>query len=259
MDKIIIGVLGFGKLGEHIVKRLVQCGVSPSRIYVLKRSSSRLRAEALGLTIVEPSEFVKADCVIVTLKGYQFEAAWKSLGVENVPLLISCMAKGSLAELARVMGSHRVARLMTSTPCEIGKGIGAWIACGEMKEEDLAATQQIAALLGNHRRAANEEEIAFATTLSTINGLIYLVIQYFEEAMVYIGAPKGYVELVVPTIESAIDYRRHRREVHLVAMADDVTSPAGGTSAARFEFAKAALPATVTQAVAAAYRVYTVR
>lgn len=258
MEDMVIGILGFGKLAPLLTEHLIRVGVKPENIRVVVRSDvSRERAQRFGVCVVPAEELGGVDMVIIAVKYDQFEEAWKSIRVEGNPVMLSCMAKGTIAELEKITGSQRVARLMTSTPCCIGKGVGAWLMGASATGEDKKFVQKFAAVFGTHVEADSEREIAFATTLSSINGLVYLIIQWLREAMVHIGAPAKYVDLVVPTIESAIALHRHRPGVHLVQLADDVTSPDGGTGVMRFVAYTRAMSATIIECVRETFKKYT--
>lgn len=256
MEKMTIGILGFGKLGSIIASRLVDVGCDPKRIRVVVRPSNRAAAEALGVTAVSAGELGPVDLLLVTVKPDAFDAAWGDLGDIGDPLVVSCMSRGTLETIAAKTGSRRVARLMTSTPCRIGQGVGAWIARDGMDGGDREILRRLALALGTHVEAKAETEIPYATTLSTVNGLVYLIVGHFQDAMRAIGAPPQYVDLVVPTFESAIAMLRANPGVDPVKLADDVTSKKGGTEAARKELDLADLLATIRRAVVAAYRKY---
>ncbi|MFA4845433.1 MAG: pyrroline-5-carboxylate reductase dimerization domain-containing protein [Patescibacteria group bacterium] len=238
MENLVFGVLGCGKLGSLIVERLIAIGVDPSRIRIVRRKGNRV----IGLV----------DVLFVAVKPHQFEEAWSDLTIDGDPIIISCMAKVSLETIARVTGSQRIARLMTTTACVIGKGIGNWMPGQELDPMGCERVPTITAQLGLHIEATHESEFVLSTALSSMNGLIFLLVQYLEEAMVFIGAPARYTALVVPLIESAMAYRRHRSSVNLVALADEVTSPGGTTSRLRLVVHRGRLAATLIDAIVAA-------
>lgn len=252
MENLVVGVLGCGKLGSLVVERLIALGVSPAHVRAVARPGNRARLAALGVTAVEAAEMGRVDLLVIAVKPSQFEDAWKSLSVEGAPLIVSCMAKTSLATVGRVTGSPRIIRLMTTTACVIGKGVGAWMPGERLDPHGHERARAITTGLGVHLTAERESEFALATALSSINGLLFLLVQYLEEAMVYIGAPTRYAALIVPLVESAMAYRRHRAGTHVTALADEVTSPAGTTAALRLVVHRAGVAAALIDAVAAA-------
>lgn len=255
LSEIKVGILGFGNLGGLIGERLLNMGLPPKNIYVVKRPSNQERVARLGLVAIQPPGLLETDMIIVATKADQFEDAWHSAKLQLRPkqLVISCMAKVALARLVELCGTQNVARLMTTTPCVLGKGLGAWIAAEGMIEEQKNQAKLIIDGLGHHLMTDREQDLAFATVLSSINGVVFDLIHAFEQALNFIGAPKRYQHMVLLVLESAIAYRRHRAEMHPVGLADEVSSPAGTTVAMRHILNRAGFAAALTDAVAAAF------
>ena len=254
-DAMTIGILGFGTLGSMIAQRLINTGINPMDISVVERPSNRTRISALGVRGVAAHDLNAVDVLILTTKPNQFERAWKAMGSEVSPttVVLSFMAKTPLENIIAVTQSKHVVRAMTSTPCVLGLGIGAWIAAPTIGSLERERAQSIIATLGSHIEAEIEDEIAIATVLSSINGMLYVLVHAMEQALNDIGASKRYQKLVVPLIESALAFTKHRGDTHLIALADEVTSPNGTTAALRHVLARAGITAVITEAVRAAY------
>ncbi len=255
LSTLRFGILGFGNLGSLIVRCLIAVGVPVENIFAVERSSNKRVIEELGVVPIRDGQFSKVDVLICSTKPAQFEAAWQALAFPQggPSLVISFMAKGSLADLAIITGAQNIVRAMTSTPCVIGKGVGAWIAASALEDTQRETAEALLTALGTHIQAQSEEEIAFATVLSSVNGMVFELLYALEKAMNYIGAPRRYQALVVTVLESALAYRRFRNATHPSGLVDEVASPAGTTVQMRYVFDRAGIPAVFADMVRAAY------
>lgn len=249
------GILGFGNLGSLITRRLIGIGVPAANIFAVARSSNRHVIQELGVISVDDRKFPKVDLLICATKPAQFEDAWQTLAFpEGGPtLFVSFMARGSLKDLMCIIGSEQIVRAMTSTPCVIGKGVGAWMGTPALDAASREIVKAFFAALGVHIEAQREEEIAFATVLSSMNGIVFELLYGLEKAMNYIGAPRRYQALVVAVLESALAYRRFRDSAHPSSLVDEVASPAGTTVQMRYVFDRAGIPAVFADMARAAY------
>ena len=255
LTSLRIGIIGFGNLGSAIAKRLIEVQVPPLQIQAIARASNRGAITELGVTTVEDGHFAPLDILICTTKPGQFEKAWQSVQsvAEYQPLIISFMAMLSLARLQEITGSSRIVRAMTTTPCVIGRGIGAWISTAELDATNRELATTVLESLGTHLPTEQESEIAIATVLSSINGWIFELIHALEQGLNFIGAPRKYQELIVTVIESAITYRRSLPKTHLIALADAVTSPGGTTAQLRQVLERAGFNAILAEGIKAAH------
>lgn len=251
-NQLVVGVLGLGAIGSRAAEALVRAGVRPENVRAVERASNRADIARLGLTPVSANAIGHVDVLLVAVKPDQVEEAVRQARVEGDPAVVSLMARVSLAELERLGGTPRVARIMTTTPCEIGLGVGAWMPGPGLDAEGRELVERVASALGTHVEAARETEFAVATALSSMSGMVFLILQYFAEALLYVGAPKRYLDLVVPLVESACAYRRHRADAHPVALADEVTSSGGTTIRLRHRLHQGAVAAAIMDGVKAA-------
>lgn len=250
-----IGVLGFGKLGSLIVKRLLNVGVVGADIRVVERPSNKKLIHDLGITGVTTKEIGDANLVILATKPTQFEHAWDgiTLSTPSETVIVSFMAKVGLQTIVDRTKTNRVVRAMTSTPCELGLGIGAWIPHAGVEPELLGHAEWLMGQLGVHLKAESEEQIAHATVLSSMNGMMFLLIQAMRQGLNTIGASRDFQALVLPLISNAIAYSQHRAGDHPVSLADEVTSPAGTTAALRLVLSRAGIDAVIIDAIVAAH------
>lgn len=250
--ELTIGVLGFGTLGALAVEAIIRSTERPNLVRVVERASNRAEIARMRVVPVTAKTVGRVDVLIVAVKPDQFEDAWNGIVLEGDPVILSFMARTSLATVERVTGSKRVARLMTTTACVLGKGVGAWMPGADLDVGGRALVAGLVAILGTHLQAERESEFAVATALSSMNGMVFLLFQYFAEALLYIGAPKRYLALIVPLVESACAYRAYRASTHPVALADEVTSSGGTTIQLRYHLSRASVDAAIMDAVKAA-------
>jgi len=250
-----IGILGFGKLGSLIAKRLIAVGATPSDILAVERPSNRKLIHELGITGVATRDVGGVELLILATKPTQFDLAWDGLELDdaNQTLVVSFMARVSMQTIVDRTKTNNVARAMTSTPCELGLGIGAWIPYASAQTDSLQKVEWLMMQLGVHLRVESEEQIAHATVLSSMNGMMFVLIQAMRQGLNTIGASRDFQGLVLPLVSNAVAYSQHQPTVHPVALADEVTSPAGTTAALRLVLSRAGTEAHIIDAIRAAH------
>lgn len=251
-NELVIGILGFGAIGSRAAQALAGATGRPDLVRAVSRASNRDTIARLGFVPVAADAIGRVDILLVAVKPEQAPDAFAGAKFEGDPLVVSLMARVPLAELERLAGTKRVARVMTTTSCEIGKGVGAWVPGPGLDPEGHARAEWLSGVLGTHVEAAKETELATVTALSSMYGMTFLFFQYFKEALLYVGAPKRYLDLVVPLVEAACAYQRHRQGAHPVALADEVTSSGGTTIRLRHRLNQGAVAAAIMDAVKAA-------
>jgi pyrroline-5-carboxylate reductase len=145
----------------------------------------------------------------------------------------------------------RIIRVMPNTPARFGKGISAYAPGRKASPADEAVVTGILEAVGKAVRV--DENQMDAVTAVSGSGPAYLF--YFAEAMidaaVYLGLSRSNATLLVnETIAGAAEMLKSGE--HPAKLRNDVTSPAGTTAAALFEFEKGAVTGVVMNALIAA-------
>jgi pyrroline-5-carboxylate reductase len=255
MRDLTIGVLGFGKLGVRIVSRLIKTGINPHNIYVVERPSNRLEVLRLGVRSVQVQDLRTVDILIIAVKPYQMQKAVEPLASLDETLVISFMANVSIQKLKEHIKTDRIVRAMTTTSCEAGKGVGLYATSEGLDDSARERAHTLLARLGRHDHVVDERHVeVFGTTLSSLTGMVYQILGDFDRGMNHIGAPRHYRSLMLEAVASAVGYAQEREDTHLLALSDEVTSPAGTTDAARMVLEEHRVTYALIRAIEAAAR-----
>ena len=237
-----VAIVGLGNLGKAIISRLLDLDLGLT-VCAPRRNSSAAFCKEHEIEEIDGNDFTDADLLILCVKPHQLAEVARDITLPEECLVVSFLAGVSLSEIASAFERSRVGRVMTTTACCIGCGIGAYITQGE-EAHDAEAVKVLSGLLGDHLEAVSEQEFVYATALASLHGAVFLLVQYMQEGMNFIGAPKRYQRLCSAVVLNAMRYRQHRADTHLVALADEVTSPGGTTAKLRLSLEReAAAPA----------------
>lgn len=255
MRDLIIGVLGFGKLGVRIVSRLIETGINPQNIHVVERPSNRSEVVRLGVQSVQVQDLRRVDILIIAVKPYQVQKAAEPLDTLDQTLVISFMANVPIQDLKGHLRTERIVRAMTTTSCEAGKGVGLYATNEGLDDSARERAHTLLARLGRHDHVVDERHVeVYATVLSSLTGMLYQILGDFDRGMNHIGAPRHYRSLMLEAVASAVGYAQSREVTHLLALSDEVTSPAGTTDAARTVLEEHRVTYALIRAIEAAAR-----
>ncbi len=143
-----IAIIGAGKMGGAMYEALK----NKFEVRLCKR-------EAL---------IISADIIIFAVKPQDFERASKDLrgAVENpaATTIISIMAGVTLARIQEKTGSQKIVRAMPNLPLQVGAGLTAWLATGQVT--DKRTIKEILSCFGEEIEVESEEKLSAITALS---------------------------------------------------------------------------------------------
>ncbi len=193
-----LAVLGFGNMGQAIVKGLLSKGVlSPEQVFIFDPAEDKQQeAEKWGLQVVSSAEELMnyASILLVAVKPQMLQMALQplSLAVNEKILLISIVAGVSIHYYKNLLGksSLRIVRTMPNTPALVGEGITALSFSEECTETDKKIALQIFQSVGK-TVVVSEEQIDAVTAVSG-SGPAYFF--YLCECMIEAGKDLGLSE-----------------------------------------------------------------
>ncbi|HRK02211.1 MAG TPA: pyrroline-5-carboxylate reductase [Oligoflexia bacterium] len=254
-----IGILGLGKMGEALVRGMLDAGVAKNRILgTTGRAKSAAEAsKRLGIKVFTDNQKLieKCDVIFLSVKPQHVEAVLNenSKSLTKKKLLVSVCASITTSQLESWSGGRcAVVRSMPNTPCLIGEGVTAIASSATSKPSDLKLVSELFETVGKVV-VLDESLMDGATGLSGCGpAYVYLVIEALSEAGVKVGLPRKTATLLAAqTLVGAAKMVLERGE-HPAALKDEVTTPAGCTIDGLMALEAGGLRVTLINAVMAA-------
>jgi pyrroline-5-carboxylate reductase len=260
VDPRRIAILGIGKIGEALLKGLLDSGWRrPEEIAASVRRPERVDElrELYGLeaTLSNADAIRDAAVLVVAVKPQDIEGLLGEIGglvaVEQTVLSIAAAVPTSLLESLLAPGVP-VVRAMPNTPAVVHEGIAGICAGAHAGEEELQLAEDVLKHLGYVVRVA--EPYMDAVTAVSGSGPAYFAL--LAEAMIEAGILLGLsreisTQLVVQTMLGTAMQLRDQK-MHPVELREAVTSPGGTTIAAIRELERAGVRAAFLNAIQAA-------
>jgi pyrroline-5-carboxylate reductase len=255
-DKKLV-VLGAGKLGETLIKGLIEAGVTTAAsVTVTAAHQQRLdqMRERFGVsgTLSNAEAVRSADVLIMSVKPQAVPAVLADIRdvVRPPQLLISVAASVSAAFIEKHLTSPvPVIRAMPNTPCLVNKGMTGIAPGTNASRQDLEMARYIFNSVG--RTVVVDEKHMDAITGLSASGpaFIYIIIESLAEAGVKVGLPRDIAtELAAQTVVGAGSMVLETGE-HPAKLKDTVTTPAGCTIDGILELEDGGLRVTLIKAV----------
>jgi len=252
-----LAVLGAGKLGETLIKGLIEAGVTTAAsVTVTAAHQERLDQvrEKFGVscTLSNADAARSADVIILSVKPQTVPAVLADIrDVLRPPqILISVAASVSAAFIEKHLGSPvAVIRAMPNTPCLVDKGMTGIAPGTNASRQDLELARYIFSAVGR-TVVADEKHMDAITGLSASGpAFIYIIIESLAEAGVKVGLPRDIAtELAAQTVVGAGSMVLETGE-HPAKLKDTVTTPAGCTIDGILELEDGGLRVTLIKAV----------
>jgi pyrroline-5-carboxylate reductase len=252
-----LAVIGAGKLGETLIKGLLEAGViDVSNVVVTAGHQQRLDQlrERFGVsgTLSNRMAAESADIIILSVKPQTVPAVVTEISAALKPrhLLISVAASVSSAFIEKhISAPVPVIRAMPNTPCLLKKGMTGIAAGKNASREQVELAKFIFDAVG--RTVVVDEKHMDAITGLSASGpaFIYIVIESLAEAGVKVGLPRDLAtELAAQTVVGAGSMVIETGE-HPAKLKDSVTTPAGCTIDGILELEEGGLRVTLIKAV----------
>jgi pyrroline-5-carboxylate reductase len=252
-----LAVLGAGKLGEALIKGLLDARViEAANIVVTAGHQHRLdtMSERFGVvgTLSNRMAVESADIIIMSVKPQTVPVIVSEVGDMLRPsqLLISVAASVSAAFIEKHLSAPvPVIRAMPNTPCLLNKGMTGISPGKNASREHLILAKFIFDSVGR-TIVADEKHMDAITGLSASGpAFIYMIIESLAEAGVKVGLPRDVAtELAAQTVVGAGTMVLETSE-HPAKLKDMVTTPAGCTIDGILELEEGGLRVTLIKAV----------
>ena len=233
-----IAILGAGVMGEALLSGLMRSGYSPADVVITDTRPDRLvhLCEKFGVRSASNVEAVTgAETVVLVVKPQDMANLLREIAssVHRDALVIS-MAAGitTIALQAELPSGTAVVRVMPNTPALVDKGMTAISPGSHCSEEHLAHAEKLLQSIGKVIRIAEKHQDAVTAISGSGPAYIYYVVEAMIEAGVLLGLPRATAsELTLQTVIGAAAMLDETGE-HPSVLRENVTSPAGTTSAA---------------------------
>ena len=233
--KVSIVVVGFGNMGQALVRGWLAKGRAASSIRVVDTAAAT-HAVARELGVVVEQDVAAADVVLLAVKPNQLADVLPgcSSAARAGAVFLSIVAGKTLAEIGKGLGTDAAAvRAMPNTPAAIGQGVTALVANAAVSGAQRALCGELLAAVGSIAWLDEERHMDAVTAISGSGpAYVFLMIECLEQAAVELGLGAVLAkQLALATVagsgayaaisgEAAADLRRR------------VTSPKGTTQAA---------------------------
>ncbi len=252
-----LAVIGAGKLGETLIKGLIEAGViDVSNVIITAGHQVRLdrMRERFGVTgtLSNAMAAESADIIILAVKPQTVPHVLSEIKGSLRPsqLLISVAASVSAAFIEKHLETDvPVVRAMPNTPCLLKKGMTGIAPGLNAREEHVGLAKFIFDAVG--RTVVVDEKHMDAITGLSASGpaFIYIIIESLAEAGVKVGLPRDIAtELAAQTVVGAGSMVIETGE-HPAKLKDMVTTPAGCTIDGILELEDGGLRVTLIKAV----------
>lgn len=255
-----IAVLGGGKMGETLIRALLDAGaVEPEQVTATTgHAASRDRlAERLPIDVGLDNRAAAegADLVLLCVKPQLAATALSAVGdtLTGDQLLVSILAGVTLAALEhRLAAAVPVVRAMPNTPALVGAGMTALTGGTHARPEHLELAEAIFRHVGR-TMVLDEAHFDAVTGLSASGpAFLYIVIEALAEGGVKVGLPRQVaIELAAQTCLGAGRMVVETGQ-HPALLKDAVTTPAGCTVDGILRLEEGGLRVTLIKAVAEA-------
>ncbi|GAA4976702.1 pyrroline-5-carboxylate reductase [Kineococcus glutinatus] len=255
----VLALVGAGVMGQTLLGGLLRAGRDPAGVLVVDRRAGRAEElhDRFGVRVVtDPAAVAAAGTVVLAVKPQDMGDLLASLRDHLRPdVLVVSLAAGTTTHSCeqQLRPGTAVVRVMPNTPSLVDEGMAALAGGRHCGPADLAAAEELMRSCG--RTAVLAEKHLDAVTALSGSGPAYVfyVVEAMVEAGVLLGLPRATAtELVVQTVVGAGAMLRETGQ-HPTVLREQVTSPAGTTTAALRQLDDHKVRAAFVTAVEAAW------
>jgi len=253
--------LGCGAMGEAMISQALAKGVArPREISVFDTNPLRLKELKMtyGLKVARGNaQAVKgAGLVVLAVLPQNLPSLMEELKgkLEADQLLVSIVARASLATLSGGLGHQAVVRVMPNIAVRVGEAMSLWTATPLVAPAQKVRARRFLQALGKELFTPEERYLDMATALSGSGpAYVFLFLEALVDAGVHIGLPRELShELALQTLLGSARMAQVL-EKHPAELRNLVTSPGGTTAEALLRLEEGGFRGLVNRAVLAAY------
>ncbi len=254
---MIVAVVGAGKIGEAVAKRVSELS-DVTKVFVTKRNVStieHLRSGKMQVTRVNKDAVKNADVIILAVKAGDAKGVMEEIAdLVTGKLVISLMAAISIKKVQSSLPGAKVVRAMPNIAATIGEAITAYSIGEGLTKEDVKLTQSVFGSFGEYIEVP--ESLMDAVTALSGSGPAYIaiLIEAMISAGLKVGMPREIASKLVTKTLTGTANLLDQVKMHPAELRDAVTTPAGTTIAGIYELEKGSVRTSIMNAVEAATR-----
>ncbi|HEX9763465.1 MAG TPA: pyrroline-5-carboxylate reductase [Acidimicrobiia bacterium] len=257
-DRVSVGIIGVGAMGEALASGLLAAGWAPSEITLCVRRPERGEdlANRTGCPVtLEAVEAIRGrDLVVVAVKPRDVGVIVETLAghLEPGQTVLTLAAGVTTATYEQGLGAVPVVRAMPNTPALVRQGVTGIAAGRHASEEHLAVARQVLDAVGSVR--VLDESLLDAVTAVSGTGpaYVFLMAEALTEAAMREGLPRDVAESFVNQTIRGAGHLLTDTSKSPAQLRYEVTSPGGTTAAAMHILEERGFRALVEDAVRAA-------
>lgn len=253
--RLIVAVLGAGKIGEAVARSLAE-SPNVSAVIVTKRNVSTLKGlpkDKVEITSDNLLAAKKADLIIVAVKAGDAKQLLSDISRHtSEKIVISLMAAITIKRLQESLPEAKIVRTMPNIAATIKEAITAYSPGSNLTESELEKVRLVLSCFGDY--IAVPESMMNSITALSGSGPAYIavLIEAMVSAGLKVGIPRDVAfKLVTKTLTGTADLLSMSK-MHPAELRDSVTTPAGTTIAGIYELEKGSLRTSIMNAVEAA-------
>ncbi|WP_459129826.1 pyrroline-5-carboxylate reductase [Guggenheimella bovis] len=248
-----IGVIGFGNMGQAIVKGILKSG--SYEVSVSNRSEEKLNfAREWGAKVTSNLELAKeSDVLFLAVKPYVYPEVIEEIkeGRNKEGIVVSIAGNWSLSMLEDALPGSKVVRAMPNTPSLIGKGMTALVANERMSEAEYEMVEDLFQTFSTVIRLDEELFPGFTAVSGALPATIFLMMEALADAALKEGLPRdiAFYSMAHAIKGSAELYLETKK--HPMILKDMVTTPRGSTIEGLLQLEKGGFKSAIHEAVKA--------
>jgi pyrroline-5-carboxylate reductase len=254
MEKI--GIIGFGNMGEAIMKALMDRGFKKEALQCaeIKKERADYVKKVYGLKCAKTlSELVqKTDYIVLAIKPQDAKEVINEISpsLNDKKIIISIMAGITTSNLLSLTGKPvRIVRIMPNICVKVGEGIMGITANRAVTQEERAKIQKMLSSLGNFVEVGEELMDAVTALGGSGPAFFLLFLEAMIDAGVKTGLPRDKAKTISLQVIKGTVKMLEEEKIHPTVMRDMITSPGGTTISGIAVLEKRAFKGNVIEAI----------
>jgi pyrroline-5-carboxylate reductase len=235
-----ITIAGCGNMGLIYAKAFIKSKlVSAQELLLIEKNQDRvnqLERSGIGEFVsLKDSEIADSDVIIIAVKPQDFAGLASELrhALRSGQLVISIMAGIKISAICGAMGTGQVVRAMPNSAAELGMGMTAFAASGELGEKELEKAESLLSVTGPAIFLKDEEQLDAVTAVSGSGpAYFFYLVQHMIEAGKQMGFSEEVAGMLVKQTMLGSYHLMNRNKRSLDELIRTVASKGGTTEAA---------------------------
>jgi len=252
---MIVAILGAGRIGETVAKRL-STSSKISKIILTKRNIStiqHLRSNKIEVTTDDVYAAKVAQIIVISVKASDAKQLLSQISdLVSGKIVISLMAAVSLRKLEKALIGAKVVRAMPNMAAIIGESITAYSVGTNISDNDMHQVLHIFDMIGEHIPVPERYMDAITALSGSGPAYIAILVEALVTAGLKVGLPRDIaMKLTTKTLSGTANLLESIK-IHPAELRDTVTTPSGTTIAGIYELEKGSFRTSIINAVEAA-------